>query len=209
MVNRIEWHSSSMGGTNGFVNGKLLFNISYGLMQPPHGNDHYVLSGELPVATSKGHKTEGIAKERAERVLEAFIWRLGATLPTPSDQVAGEAPTAFQRWWQRQQVAVEGTIAAEWVEGLALRAFAEGLKTGREELRKELDPEPVWHIVRFDEDGWTVKHPLACREGDLFECPTNKALVELANEPDKHPVPGTYTVRVKDDGLEFGPRTEQ
>lgn len=129
-MGRIEWHSSSMGGTNGFVNGKLLFNVCYGISQPPHGNDQWVLTSELPVATSKGHETEEVAKERAERVLERFVRSLGATVPPESAQppvaLEGAVAAYFEAWWIQQPVAVEGTTAVQWIKGFAARAFEAG-----------------------------------------------------------------------------------
>lgn len=32
--------------------------------------------------------------------------------------------------------------------------------------------EPDFHIVKFDDDGWTLKHPVRCRP-NLFECVYN------------------------------------
>lgn len=34
------------------------------------------------------------------------------------------------------------------------------------------------HVIQLDEEGWTIKHPLACCP-NLFACPFNKAAVRL------------------------------
>ena len=39
------------------------------------------------------------------------------------------------------------------------------------------------HVVELRNDGWTIKHPLACRP-DLFNCPVNRvAEAELVEPP--------------------------
>lgn len=89
MVNRITWHSSSMGGTNGFVGQLSLFHIGYGINQPEDG---FVLSGELPMPTLKGFATEDAAKERAERRLRNFVTHLGASFPPEASEAEEKAP---------------------------------------------------------------------------------------------------------------------
>lgn len=67
-----------------------------------------------------------------------------------------------------------GISAGEWIErpdGLwALVIRAEDLE---DEKR---------HIIQFDEDGWTLKHPVSCRP-NLFDCPyTVAAQRDLIND---------------------------
>jgi len=65
------------------------------------------------------------------------------------------------------------------------------------------------HIIQFREDGWTIKHPLSCRLGDLFGCRVNLAAEDLDGPPVP---PGRYEVAgVSDiDGrLLIGDRVDQ
>lgn len=42
-----------------------------------------------------------------------------------------------------------------------------------------------WHYVTFDEDGWFIEHSVACRQaGTLGTCDFNRAIREIADEPD-------------------------
>lgn len=144
-MGRIEWHSSTMGGTNGFVNGKLLFNVCYGISQPPHGNDRWVLTGELPVATSKGHETEVVAKERAEKVLEAFVQRLGATFPVGPETATGEPGAAFERWWAAETAhwtANGAPVGRDAVKELAQTAYDAGFADATKVAGEIFGPQP-------------------------------------------------------------------
>jgi hypothetical protein len=47
---------------------------------------------------------------------------------------------------------------------------------------RRLDTDPR-HIIDFRDNGWTVKHPLSCREGNLFGCRVNQAAEELVGPP--------------------------
>lgn len=38
------------------------------------------------------------------------------------------------------------------------------------------------HVIDFRANGWTVKHPLACRPS-LFDCPVNRAAEQLDRAP--------------------------
>jgi hypothetical protein len=38
------------------------------------------------------------------------------------------------------------------------------------------------HVIEFREDGWTIKHPLACRP-NLFDCAVNRAAGRALQEP--------------------------
>lgn len=64
------------------------------------------------------------------------------------------------------------------------------------------------HIIEFRPDGWTIKHPLSCRIGDLFGCRVNLAAEDLDGPPVP---PGRYEASVSDiDGrLQIGDRVDQ
>jgi len=44
-----------------------------------------------------------------------------------------------------------------------------------------VDPDEK-HVIELGADGWTLKHPLACRAADLFACPVNAAASRTALE---------------------------
>jgi hypothetical protein len=47
------------------------------------------------------------------------------------------------------------------------------------------DPDGAQHVIEFREDGWTIRHPLTCRLGDLFACRVNRAAeVDVEGPPD-------------------------
>lgn len=54
------------------------------------------------------------------------------------------------------------------------------------------------HVIKFNERGWTIKHPLACRP-NLFECPVHAAAEQQIAQPPE--VLGRYTISLADDGL--------
>jgi len=58
-----------------------------------------------------------------------------------------------------------------------------------------IDDQP-FHVIEVTDTGWTLKHPLDCRDG-LFECPTNEAAERLDGPPC---APGRYKVTL-DKGL--------
>ncbi|MEU8264453.1 DUF6085 family protein [Micromonospora sp. NPDC048999] len=88
----------------------------------------------------------------------------------------------------------------------------------RTRIRAEVDrlyagqPAPVdddpRHIIDLRADGWTIKHPLSCRLGDLFGCPVNLAAEGLDGPPAP---PGRYAVSVDsiDGQLRIGDRVDQ
>lgn len=57
-----------------------------------------------------------------------------------------------------------------------------------------LDAQP-FHTVNLREDGWTLKHPLDCRDR-LFECEYNDATGALDGVPESGP--GVYRVSLND-----------
>lgn len=57
------------------------------------------------------------------------------------------------------------------------------------------DPE-TRHVIEFRADGWTLKHPLACRP-DLFACPLNQVAEEMSGPL---AAPGRYEVELNDLG---------
>jgi Family of unknown function (DUF6085) len=52
------------------------------------------------------------------------------------------------------------------------------------------------HVLRLDDDGWTLKHPLRERlNSDLFDCPTTTALADLIERTDiENTAKGKYRV---------------
>lgn len=68
-------------------------------------------------------------------------------------------------------------------------------------LRTQLDDlgaNQTEHVIDIKPDGWTIKHPLACRP-ELFNCPVHNAAAarEFA---DPHPGPGRYGVSLSETG---------
>jgi hypothetical protein len=59
-----------------------------------------------------------------------------------------------------------------------------------------LDAQP-FHTVNLREDGWTLKHPLDCRD-QLFDCEYNAATGALDGVPESGP--GIYRVSLNDRG---------
>lgn len=66
-----------------------------------------------------------------------------------------------------------------------------------DEVMAALDAQP-FHTVGLFEDGWTLKHPLDCRDR-LFECEYNAATGALDGVPESGP--GVYRVSLNDRGL--------
>lgn len=68
------------------------------------------------------------------------------------------------------------------------RAYARGLSYAVDCLRAIVEREPSsppddeHHVIEFREDGWTIKHPLACRP-TLFDCRVNRAAERDLREP--------------------------
>jgi hypothetical protein len=57
------------------------------------------------------------------------------------------------------------------------------------------------HIIQFRTDGWTIKHPLACRP-NLFDCPVNRAAeAELGTRRCPPAPPGRYECRAGEGDL--------
>jgi len=52
------------------------------------------------------------------------------------------------------------------------------------------------HRIEFRADGWTIQHPLACRD-DMFGCPLNRAAEDLNGPPSDL---GIYECQVGQDG---------
>ena len=63
-----------------------------------------------------------------------------------------------------------------------------------EELAYFLEAEPKEHIIDLRADGWTIKHPLACRS-DLFNCRVNRAAETQVKKPK---VTGRFYCSLKD-----------
>lgn len=82
-----------------------------------------------------------------------------------------------------------------------LRNQVQALTAERDRLEAQLDDlgaNQTEHIIDIQADGWTIKHPLACRP-ELFTCPVHNAAVarEFA---DVHPGPGRYGVILDETG---------
>ncbi|MFJ1539324.1 DUF6085 family protein [Micromonospora chalcea] len=60
------------------------------------------------------------------------------------------------------------------------------------------------HIIEFRATGWTLKHPLSCRHGDLWGCAVNRAAEEMDSPPAE---PGRYAVHV--DGIDGRLRVDE
>ncbi|MEU4781050.1 DUF6085 family protein [Micromonospora sp. NPDC023633] len=75
-----------------------------------------------------------------------------------------------------------------------LRAVLDALTAAGRLAPADDDPR---HVIQFRADGWTIKHPLACRLGDLFGCAVNQAAEDLDGPPVP---PGRYVVTV--DGID-------
>lgn len=59
--------------------------------------------------------------------------------------------------------------AREWQEGVVLTWFANAIEAGRSAGLTDDDHN---HVIQFDENGWTIQHPLIERlKGSLFSCP--------------------------------------
>ena len=101
--------------------------------------------------------------------------------PTPTEQ---EAVDAMNSVWGGSRIE-QGTALA------MLRAIPRPVLVN---LAAEKTPDEP-HIVKFDEDGWTLKHPLKCRLGDLFDCAHHAAAVERIAGPPKDG-PGLYELRL-------------
>lgn len=57
---------------------------------------------------------------------------------------------------------------------------------------------PDEHVIEFREDGWTIKHPIACRP-HLFDCPVNQmAERDLLGPPAQL---GRFVCEIEDDML--------
>lgn len=59
------------------------------------------------------------------------------------------------------------------------------------------------HVVQFRAEDFTIKHPLSCRVGDLFDCRLNAAVSALSAPPD--PL-GRYECEERDGWLVIGER---
>lgn len=57
------------------------------------------------------------------------------------------------------------------------------------------------HVVQFDTDGWTIKHPLLCRP-NLFDCPVNAAAKRGVRKPPEGL--GRYFCDVEDEWFVVG-----
>lgn len=66
-----------------------------------------------------------------------------------------------------------------------------------------------FHIIEFRPDGWTIKHPLACRP-NLFACRVNRAAERDLANIDGPPYLGQYECSANDfgDRLHIGDRVD-
>lgn len=56
------------------------------------------------------------------------------------------------------------------------------------------------HVIQLSDNGWTLKHPLACRETELFSCPVNAQVSDQMSDgaPEER---GTYVVALDTRGF--------
>lgn len=77
-------------------------------------------------------------------------------------------------------------FADEMREPLPVRERPERIRKGLTAVlaivERELQESPH-HVIDFRAEGWTIKHPLACRPV-LFDCPVNRAAEQLDTAPD-------------------------
>ena len=103
---------------------------------------------------------------------------------------AGEEFWVRDHWSTKHDVdahrdAAECVVVAQWP--LVVAALDE---------RRPPETEP-FHVVEFRKDGWTIKHPLACRP-HLFECLVNRAAErDLTKPPDEL---GRFRMELLDSG---------
>lgn len=90
--------------------------------------------------------------------------------------------------WHNYRLDEVGEAASDdWAHALA------------DDVMAALDPEP-FHTMDVGSHGWTLKHPLDCRD-DLFNCPTNRAAEDLDGPPAE---PGRYRVTLVEGLLVIG-----
>jgi hypothetical protein len=93
-----------------------------------------------------------------------------------------EAIKEFRFWNYGMDEVDPNSEYAEWVPALA------------DAICAAIDDQP-FHVIEFG-DGWTLKHPLDCRD-TLFECPVNRA-AEALDGPLKPP--GRYRCELDERG---------
>lgn len=61
----------------------------------------------------------------------------------------------------------------------------------------EIEPE---HVIDLRDDGWTLRHPLICREVDLFGCALGQVITDQMRDgaPDER---GRFIVTLSDEGF--------
>jgi len=84
-----------------------------------------------------------------------------------------------------------------------LRTCVEQAQAEVERLREEIKTLRTavnlrGHVAEFREDGWTLEHPLECRESSLLDCPLNALCKALGGPPEEGP--GRYKVALDDSG---------
>jgi hypothetical protein len=117
----------------------------------------------------------------------------------------GGAPTPTPEQWQeireRDDRAQESSCWRLADDVLALLDVLDEAEKREAVLRDLLGPD--YHVYEQREDGWSIKHPIACRD-EMLDCPVHKA-VSLFHAP---PVaPGRYRVELGEQGLDFAALT--
>lgn len=92
-----------------------------------------------------------------------------------------------------------GTILVDKVGGLrgALDRWRERYDPVVAAQPVVIDPGEHFHVMEIRQNGWTIKHPIACRP-DLFNCPVNRAASAELEPPALEP--GQYRVDLDDRG---------
>ncbi len=64
-------------------------------------------------------------------------------------------------------------------------------------LAAQRAPQDEPHVIKVDQGGWIMRHPLRCRLGDLFACPHHTAASQLSAPPGPT---GEYEAHLTHDG---------
>lgn len=92
----------------------------------------------------------------------------------------------------------DGSRDTTWTDFGSVCGYAERLAAELAALRERVGPD--YHVYEQRPDGWSVKHPLACRD-EMLDCPVHLAASAYQSAPVK---PGRWRVEIGPDGdLDF------